>query len=55
MFEENKKEEKSGFSVMSTDELYEVNGGNGEFEPTKSSEVSKGGPSQGPSVSAAFK
>ena len=58
MLEENKKEQQSGFSVMSTEDLYEVNGGDGEFEPaklTKTSKSSGGIPSQGPTVTAGYK
>ncbi len=35
MFKKNKKEEQSGFSVLSTEELYEINGGEGEYEVFK--------------------
>ena len=55
MLEENKKKQQSGFSVMNTDELYEINGGDGGFEPTEPSKSLNGGPIQGPSVSASFK
>lgn len=58
MLEDKPKEQQSGFSVLSTDELYEVNGGDGEFEPaklTKTSKSSGGIPSQGPTVAAGCK
>lgn len=32
MFKKNKKEGQSGFSVLSTEELYEINGGETESE-----------------------
>lgn len=48
MLEENKKEQQSGFSVMSTEELYEINGGDSDYEPAKSSKSTGGIPKQGP-------
>jgi|GEM_PF-7113829 hypothetical protein len=44
MFKKNKKEEQSGFSVLSTEELYEINGGESENEEVKlpENDVSRG-------------
>ena len=55
MLEENKNETQSGFSVMSTEDLYEINGGEADVESIKTTKSSNRFSSQGPSVTAGYK
>lgn len=55
MFKKNKKEEQSGFSVLSTEELYEINGGEGENEEFRLPEKQPSRGIQLPSVSNVVK
>ncbi len=55
MLEENEKEQQSGFSVMSTEELYEINGGDQEVGQPKSAKSGYGTPTQGPNISTSLK
>ena len=55
MLEENEKEQQSGFSVMSTEELYEINGGDQEVGQSKSAKSGYGTPAPSPNVSTSLK
>lgn len=55
MFEKKQKKEQSGFSVLSTEELYEINGGENGNTKFKLSEKESSRSIQSPSASSYVK